>query len=235
MDVSIILPAYCERENICQLIEAVEKSLIPDRWKVEILVVDDNSPDGTAMEVEKYTPRLGNQLTCMVRTGERGLATAILFGIRHSKADRIVVMDTDFNHSPANLPDLVRNLDRFDLVIGSRFIRGGGMEDRKRYLYSLAYNLFIQFILGQSVNDNLSGFFAIRRSVLFSMDLDSIFRGYGEYFIRLTYLARKRGFLICELPVFYTLRQHGISKSKFSSMIRDYTICALKLRFDQQR
>ena len=230
MDISIILPTYCERDNICNLISAIESSLLPLRQRVEILVVDDNSPDGTSQVVQGYQPGSGVRVECFVRTQERGLATAVRHGIEKSSGERIVVMDTDFNHSPNNLPELIRFLDDYDLVIGSRFIRGGGMEDRPRYFFSLVYNWFVRLVLRDGIHDSLSGFFAIRRQSLFTLDFDQVFRGYGEYFIRLTYLAFLRKYRIIELPVFYSLRQHGFSKSKFGVMLRDYTRCLLSMR-----
>ena len=233
IDVSVVLPTYCERDNIGRLISAIEEGLLAAGWEVEILVVDDNSPDCTAQAVNDHQPRQGSIVKCIVRTEERGLATAIKCGLYEAHGDRIVVMDTDFNHSPENLPEMVQQLDDYDLVIGSRFVKGGGMEERRRYWFSLIYNLFIQCILFQGIRDNLSGFFAIRRAPLFSLDLDTIFYGYGEYFIRLIYLARRRGLRIVEVPVFYTLRQYGFSKSNLFSMIYNYTRCALELRFKQ--
>jgi len=230
IDVSVVLPTYCERDNIGRLISAIEDGLLAAGWEVEILVVDDNSPDCTAQAVNDHQPRQGSIVKCIVRTEERGLATAIKCGLYEAHGDRIVVMDTDFNHSPENLPEMVQQLDDYDLVIGSRFVNGGGMEERRRYWFSLIYNLFIQCILFQGIRDNLSGFFAIRRAPLFSLDLDTIFYGYGEYFIRLIYLARQRGLRIVEVPVFYTLRQYGFSKSNLFSMIYNYTRCALELR-----
>jgi len=231
MDVSVILPTYCERDNIENLISAIETSLLPLGQEIEILVVDDNSPDQTSEAVQAHLARPGVQVRSFVRTQERGLATAIRYGIQQSSGDRIVVMDTDFNHSPTNIPQMVELLDEYDLVIGSRFVKGGGMEDRKRYTFSLVYNWFIQLVLWHGIRDSLSGFFAMRRQALLSLDLIGIFRGYGEYFIRLTYIACRRKLKIVEVPVFYTLRQHSFSKSRFGSMLRDYTLTALSLRF----
>ncbi len=231
MYISVILPTYCERDNIGNLISAIETSLLPLGRELEILVVDDNSPDGTAEAVRAHPPRPGVEVKCFVREQERGLATAIRCGIQQSDGDRIVVMDTDFNHSPTNIPQMVKLLDEYDLVIGSRFVTGGGMEDRKRYFFSLVYNWFIQLVLWHGIHDSLSGFFAMRRASLLALDLGGIFRGYGEYFIRLTYLAFRWKLKIIEVPVFYTLRQHGFSKSRFGSMLRDYTLTALSIRF----
>jgi len=231
MDISIILPTYCERENIGNLITAIEDSLLPEGWKLEILVVDDNSPDGTAEMVRTQAPRAGVELHCLVREQERGLATAIRHGMQQARGGWIVVMDTDFNHSPSNIPQMVSLLDEYDLVIGSRFVKGGGMEDRKRYIFSLVYNWFIQLVLWHGIRDSLSGFFAMRRAALLSLDLAGIFRGYGEYFIRLTTVAFRQKMKIIEVPVFYTLRTHGFSKSNFLSMLRDYTATTLTLLF----
>ncbi len=231
MDVSIILPTYCERDNIGRLIDSLQEQLRQRDWQSEILVVDDNSPDGTA-EAARGRPSLpGVTVTCLVRTQERGLATAIGYGIWHTQGERLLVMDTDFNHSPSNIAHMLELLDDCDMVIGSRFVRGGGMEDRKRYVFSLLYNWFIQAVLWHGVSDSLSGFFAVRRPALVPLNLEAIFRGYGEYFIRLTYAAQRHGLRLREIPVFYTLRQAGESKSRFGNMLRDYTACVLALRF----
>jgi dolichol-phosphate mannosyltransferase len=160
---------------------------------------------------------------------ERGLATAIKFGILNSSGEVIVVMDTDFNHEPHMIPQMVKFLEYYDLVTGSRFVMGGGMEDRRRYYYSLYYNVFVRMLLRLQVQDNLSGFYAIRREKLMPLNLAGIFQGYGEYFIRLLYSARRRGYRMLEVPVFYILRRHGQSKSRFLSMLRDYTGCVLAL------
>jgi dolichol-phosphate mannosyltransferase len=231
MDVSIILPTFCEKDNICRLIDALQEQVTQFAWQTEILVVDDNSPDGTAEAVRQQPSRPGATVSCLVRTQERGLATAISHGIQHAQGERLLVMDTDFNHSPDNITRMLELLGGCDIVIGSRFVRGGGMEDRSRYVFSLVYNLFIRAVLWHGVRDSLSGFFAVRRSVLMSLPMEAIFLGYGEYFIRLTYTAHQRGMHLCEIPVFYNLRQSGTSKSRFGAMLRDYTACVLAMRF----
>ncbi len=231
MKVSIILPTYNERDNIGDLIDAIEAVLQPFDWEVEVVVVDDNSPDGTAELVQARPSRPGFTISCFKRLDERGLATAIKYGIKHSTGDIIVVMDTDFNHDPAMIPQMVKFLEYYDMVIGSRFVMGGGMEDRQRYYYSLFYNLFVRLALRLQVQDNLSGFFAIRRERLSQLKLGSVFRGYGEYFIRLLFAARQSGYRMLEVPVFYVLRRHGQSKSRFLAMLRDYTRCVLSVWF----
>jgi dolichol-phosphate mannosyltransferase len=241
MKVSVILPTYCERDNIGDLISAIQAVMAPEDWETEILVVDDNSPDGTAQVVrdcwgaqpagqpDLWMKNLTFQVFCHVRTEERGLATAIKYGILQSTGEIIVVMDTDFNHDPRMIPQMVKFLEFYDLITGSRFVMGGGMEDRTRYYYSLFYNLFVRMLLRLQVQDNLSGFFAIRREKLLALNMDRIFQGYGEYLIRMLHSAWNRQYRMLEVPVFYILRRHGQSKSRFLSMLKDYSGCVFSL------
>jgi len=234
MKISLILPTYNERGNVVDLIKAIEKNMEQENWDYEILVIDDNSPDGTAEIVREYQLEGTSNLNCLVRENDRGLATAIKFGIQQSNGEVIVVMDTDFNHDPVMIPQMVKFLEYYDMVIGSRFVVGGGMEDWRRYFNSLMYNLFVRLLLRLQVQDNLSGFFAAKREKIHSLDTDYIFRGYGEYFIRLLYISRRRKYKVLEVPVFYILRRHGQSKSRFLSMLYGYTKCVLGLKFSNK-
>jgi dolichol-phosphate mannosyltransferase len=231
MKVSVILPTYNEKENIGELINAAQGCILSMGCAGEIIVVDDNSPDGTAAVVQLIQPQPDIQVICYVRTSERGLATAIRHGIEQATGDCLVVMDTDFNHDPCLIPQMVQELDHYDIIIGSRYVKNGGMEDPLRNLLSGAYNIFLRIFLRMPTSDNLSGFFAIRKECLEKMNKDIIFAGYGEYFMRLLYAARLMGYRLREIPVFYELRQHGSSKSQFAHMLHDYTLCALELRF----
>jgi dolichol-phosphate mannosyltransferase len=228
MKSSIILPTYKEKDNIVELIRAIFAAL-PVELNVEIVVVDDNSPDGTADAVcqnFKDEPRV----KLFVRTQERGLATAIRYGFEHATGEILVFMDTDFNHDPAILPQMIKFLEYYDIIVGSRFVMAGGMEDRFRQFSSLVYNYVIRLLFQTPVHDNLSGFFSIYRDKLVSMDLDQIYYGYGDYFIRLLMVAHKRGYKMLEIPVFYRLRQHGHSKTQFLSTFVKYTFALFALR-----
>ncbi|MEM7536689.1 MAG: glycosyltransferase [Chloroflexota bacterium] len=253
-DVSIILPTYNERDNICDLIDAicVELQASPNDIhpathpkQFEILVMDDNSPDGTAAVVrDRYNLGEDNvgalqemgMLYLHVRTAEngqeKGLANSIIDGLQRATGHTLVVMDTDFNHDPAMIPQMVDLLRYYDLVIGSRFVMKGGMEDTGRYWASFAYNVFIRTLFHSQIQDNLSGFFAVRQERLFELqpDFDKIFYGYGDYFIRLLYVAWRSDWEILEVPVFYILRRHGDSKTGFWSIFQQYTRAVLKLR-----
>ena len=243
VDVSVILPTFNERDNICDLIDAIRRQLEPTGHHFEILVVDDSSPDGTAEVVRRRyqvagnaSARLGDSqngtLRLFVRTQDKGLANSIRDGLLVAQGRTLVVMDTDFNHDPAMIPQMVDLLRYYDLVIGSRFVMRGGMEDRMRYHFSQLYNIFIRALFETQIQDNLSGFFAVRRERLFSLApvFSGIFFGYGDYFIRLLLVAWRSDWKILEVPVFYILRRHGASKTGFWSVFKKYTAAVLRLR-----
>ncbi|MBI3957977.1 MAG: glycosyltransferase [Chloroflexi bacterium] len=235
-DVSIILPTYNERDNICDLIDAIDQAMTPSGLAWEVLVVDDSSPDGTAEAVRQRYDLAGKgaagSVKLHVRSSDKGLAKAIRYGLEQAAGCTLVVMDTDFNHDPALIPQMVDLLRYYELVIGSRFVMRGGMEDTARYRMSLLYNVFIRLLFHTQIQDNLSGFFAVRRETLFQLQpkFDRIFYGYGDYFIRLLLLAWRSDWKILEVPVFYILRRHGESKTGFWEVFRDYTLAVLKLR-----
>lgn len=228
MKASIVLPTYNEKDNIVELINAIFNAL-PNPIEFEVVVVDDNSPDGTAEAVRRNFEG-DSRVKLFVRTEERGLATAIRYGAEHSTGEILVFMDTDFNHDPAILPQMIKFLEYYDIIIGSRFVMAGGMEDRFRQFSSLIYNYGIRLLFRTPIHDNLSGFFSIYRNKLMSMDLDQIYYGYGDYFIRLLMVAHNRGYNMLEIPVFYRLRMHGHSKTQFLSIFTKYTMALLTLR-----
>ena len=131
MIVSVILPTYNERDNIGELIECIDIALRAESFAYECLVVDDNSPDGTAQFVREQFGNRENIRVC-VRLHERGLASAIKHGVLNAAGDVVVVMDTDFNHDPRMIPQMVKFLQYYDIVIGSRFVMRGGMRERGR-------------------------------------------------------------------------------------------------------
>jgi dolichol-phosphate mannosyltransferase len=225
---SIILPTYNERDNILELIQSIQGHVEPIGLEYEIVVVDDNSPDGTAAAVQDEFAD-DSRIRTLVRT-ERGLASAIQHGILNSAGEIIVVMDTDFNHDPKMIPQMVKFLEYYDIIIGSRFVMAGGMEDKTRYYFSFIYNLFIRILFQTQVQDNLSGFFSIYRDKLMEMDLDRIFYGYGDYFIRLLITAWRKKLAMLEVPVFYRLRLHGHSKTQAAKVFWQYTSSVIRLR-----
>ena len=226
--ISIILPTYNEKGNIVKLIKEIKRNLI--NYKKEILVVDDNSPDRTAGEVAKHF-RHDHEIRIIIRKKNRGLANSILDGIKHSRYNIIAVMDTDFNHDPKTLNLMVKLIEYTDMVIGSRFIYGGGMDNLLRYYLSFLYNIVMRIILGTQLNDNLSGFFVMKKSKLKNLNLNEIFYGYGDYFFRLLFFAQLINLKIIEVPAYYKKREHGESKTNSIRIFYSYTVQMFKLFF----
>lgn len=229
--VSIIIPTFNEKENIILLIKKLEEVL--KKFNFEIIIVDDNSSDGTYKEVIKYFGKDKN-INTILRKTERGLASAILTGVKNAKNEIIVGMDADFNHPPEFTPKLIKQIEEFDLVIASRFIEGGGMEDKKRYFFTFLFNLFLKNVLDFPTMDNLSGFYAIKKEKLLKLPIEKIYKGYGEYHLRLVYLANKNKLKIKQIPVYYKKRIYGESKSNLPKLFFIYLKEAYKLRFHEK-
>jgi dolichol-phosphate mannosyltransferase len=233
MLVSVILPTYNESGNIVGLVNEICKH-IPAPWDYEILVVDDNSPDGTYPLVRDTFA--GNpKVKPILRTVDRGFAKSIRAGIEAAKGDKVIVMDTDFTHDPVEIPVLLHISECFDIVSGSRFCSGGQMQSVKHYLASFLYNLVIRLILRTQIQDNLGGFFVVERQKLMKLPFDAIFYGYGEYFFRLLFYAQREKMTVIEIPANYRSRDSGESKSSFFKMLFTYTGALLKLRFGDKR
>jgi dolichol-phosphate mannosyltransferase len=233
LKISVVLPTYNESGNIVRLISAVLEN-IPKEIEGEIIQVDDNSPDQTHQKVKdafNNDPRV----VPILRTSDKGLAKSIHDGIMSSSGDLIVVMDTDFSHDPEVIPTMIHISKVFDVVVGSRFCEGGDMDSKRHYLASLVFNWWIRLILRTQIQDNLSGFFLIRRERLMKLPLDTIFQGYGEYFFKLLHYAQKAGYAIIEVPVIYQKRPWGESKSNFLKMVFSYTKALFKIKFSPNK
>ena len=226
-ELSVILPTFNESENIIPLIEAISKNLREINY--EIIICDDNSPDGTGLLTQKTYRGQTSCVRTIIRKKDKGLARSVLEGIKQARGNLIAVMDTDFNHNPDKLPQMYRLIRKTDIIVGSRYVKGGGMENRWRNLLSLLYNRLIRFILKLPVYDNLSGFFMFKKSKLKPLLRPDIFCGYGDYFIRLLFEAKKRKLLIREIPVFYPNRLHGSSKSRFLGILVQYSRTVMSL------
>jgi dolichol-phosphate mannosyltransferase len=228
--VSVVLPTYNEREGIAELVAEVLAVARRAGLEPEVLVVDDASPDGTAAHVEAAF-RADPAVRVLVRRGERGLAGAIHRGIREARGDVVVVMDSDGNHDPALLPLMVRCVDDFDVVIGSRYVLGGGMlTSRFRYWGSYAFNVLVRAVLGLNIHDSLSGYLAFRPGLLRPLDPDAVFYGYGDYAIRLLHQVVRRGGRVLEIPTVYRFRKGGESKTRFLAYFWTYLASVLRLR-----
>jgi dolichol-phosphate mannosyltransferase len=226
--VCVVLPTFNEAKNIDRLIRAISDAC-PAQYNLEIVVVDDNSPDRTYHQVcETFAgdPRVST----LLRTSDRGLAKSIRAGIDQSTADFVVVMDTDFTHDPKEIPNLLHVLQICDIVSGSRFCAGGRMSDLQHYVVSLSYNWMLRILLRTQIQDNSGGFFAARRATLLLLPFDEIFFGYGDYFFRLVYFAQRAKMKIIEIPAEYLSRSSGETKSSWLKMFVAYTSAAVRLR-----
>lgn len=223
--VTVVLPTYNESGNIVQIIQAVLHALADS--PLRIVVVDDQSSDGTAELVRGSFPG-DDRVKVIERTKERGLATAVRDGMLEAD-DAILVMDTDFNHDPADAPRLLEALETADLVAGSRFVKGGSMPSWQRYLLSYTYNLGIRILFLSRHSDHLSGYFAMRRAAFDRIDRDKVFWGFGDYYMRLLILADREGLAIADVPVRYGERLSGESKTDFFSIFGAYSREVIKL------
>lgn len=239
MKLSIILPTYNEVGNIAKLIRKICLQEELKKFNLEFVVIDDNSQDNTQEIVNKLIAKK-LPIKLIIRKKERGLATAILTGLEQVKGDYIVIMDTDFNHRPEDISRLLDPIiqKQVDLVIGSRYIPGGGMHitEASRWQYWLSKwgnRLVNRWLLNLPVYESLSGFLAVKKTVLDKLPLKKIFTGYGEYCIRLLFYCNSMKYKIKEIPVMYGLRQYGISKSSLKRMVYFYLKTALELKFTQ--
>jgi len=218
-DVSVILPSYNERENIIRLIEGLENVL--DAWYLQIVVVDDNSPDGTH-ELVAARASIDDCVTLLNRTDKRGLASALSDGVRLSSGRMIIFMDSDMQMEPDNLPKLITVLEQgYDVVVGSRWMEGGadlrcegsqGTSRLSRINRSLSRWLswFAATAFQVNHSDFTGGLIAMRRHVL---EGHVIRGGHGDYLIYLLHYILKNGFKVKEIPYVLVPRTEGESKT----------------------
>lgn len=227
----IILPTYNEKENISRLIKELFELNLPP---LNILVVDDNSPDGTGKIVEDLKARYNN-LDILHRQKKMGLGRAYIDAFRivlAKGADIIIHMDVDFSHDPKYLKDLLTKIQDYDLVLGSRYVKGGGIANwnHLRRLISRLGNLYAQLVLNLPVKDLTGGFKCYRRHALESINLDELSSIGFSFMIETTYKTYQRGFVIKEIPIIFTERRLG--KSKFNlKIIFESFFKVLALRF----
>ena len=209
----VLLPTYNEADNLERLVVAVRERL-PAGGRV--LVVDDNSPDGTGGIADRLAAE-HDDVAVLHRERKEGLGPAYLAGFREALAggaDLIVEMDADFSHDPAYLPQLLRAADDADLVIGSRYVPGGGITDwgKLRRFLSRGGSAYARTALGLEIRDLTGGFKVIRRGVLETIDLDAISSLGYAFQVEVTYRAIKAGFRVVEVPIVFRDRREGNSK-----------------------
>ncbi|HMJ72244.1 MAG TPA: polyprenol monophosphomannose synthase [Solirubrobacterales bacterium] len=209
----LVLPTYNEAGNIEAFAEAVLEKLPAS---AQVLIVDDNSPDGTGKIADRLAER-HEAVAVLHRPHKEGLGPAYIAGFKRALAEGagiVLEMDSDFSHDPAYLPRLLEAGERADLAIGSRYVPGGGVGDwsAMRRAISRGGSAYARLVLGVGIRDLTGGFKCFRREVLEAIDLDSIHsRGYA-FQIEMTYRAIQRGFKVVEVPIVFRERRAGKSK-----------------------
>jgi dolichol-phosphate mannosyltransferase len=215
----VIVPTYNERENLPALAAAVLALPVPG---LRLLVVDDNSPDGTGALADEIAASSGGRVSVLHRAGKGGLGPAYIAGFKQALAmgaDAVVEMDADFSHDPAVVPLLLARLEECDLALGSRYVRGGGVDPAwslPRRLLSRFGGLYAAVILGLPIADATGGFRAYSRFALEAIDLAAVRSNGYTFQIEMAYAVHRRGLRLCEVPIHFKERAYGQSKMSLS-------------------
>jgi dolichol-phosphate mannosyltransferase len=210
---TVCVPTYNERENLEPMVRALGEVLGPDDT---MLVIDDNSPDGTGEIADRLAAELP-YVRVLHRPQKEGIGPAYLDGFRAALAagsELVLEMDCDFSHDPKDVPRLIEAAANADLVLGSRYVKGGGVRNwgLLRRVISRGGSLYAQVLLGLPVRDLTGGFKCYRRAVLESIDLDAVSSAGYAFQIETTYRAARAGFTILEVPITFVDREVGGSK-----------------------
>lgn len=226
----VIIPTYNEIENVERMIETV----LSLQENPDILIVDDNSPDGTGSKV-KEIQKSKEKVHLTQRSGKLGLGTAYIEGFKFALSkgyDYIIEMDCDFSHDPKDISRLLKEIDDYDLVIGSRYIQGVNVVNwpLRRLILSMGASLYTRIITGMPLKDATSGFKCFRRKVIESIDLERIHSNGYSFQIEMHYKTWKKKFRIKEMPIIFTDRIDGHSKMG-KAIVREAILMVWKLRF----
>jgi len=222
LQVVVIVPTYNERENI----ESLMAQLLALPTVVRVIVVDDNSPDGTGAIADRLAAESDGRMGVIHRAGKLGLGTAYVAGFKRAlaeEADLICTMDADFSHNPRYIPAMVDKIGQgYDLVIGSRYVRGGGASGCTfaRKLLSWGANAFARTMLGLRAHDTTAGFRCYRREVLQGMGLDGIKASGYSFLIEMLYRVQRSDWRVGEVPIIFENRRLGISKISRTEVVR---------------
>jgi len=222
VSIGIVVPTYNEKENLPLLVDRLLALPLPE---LSILVIDDNSPDGTGAIADELAARFPGSVSVIHRTGKLGLGTAYIMGFQHMLANGISLigqMDADFSHEPEKIVEFVSSITGHDLVLGSRYIPCGSLDhDWPAWRKGLSNfgNIYARTILGVPVKDVTGGFRLWRREVLAAIPWDRV-RSNGYVFqIEMAYVAHKLGFSIKEVPIYFADRKFGQSKMNLSIQV----------------
>lgn len=238
MRVLVIIPTYNEAENISNLIPQIlhQQDFVPSFMKIDVLVVDDNSPDGTANIVKGLQKEYVGRIHLVERPGKLGLGTAYVEGFKFALRngyDFVFEMDADLSHDPKEIPNILKNaIDSYDIVIGSRYSHGVSVMNwpMSRVMLSYFANAYARKLTGVPVKDLTSGFKCISRRVLEKINLDKIRSNGYAFQIELTVKAYYEGFKIKEHPIIFFERRSGVSKMSKNIILEAFFI-VIRLAF----
>lgn len=231
----IIIPTYNERENIKNLIFEIIDLKIPD---MKVLVIDDNSPDGTADEVKNNFADFDN-VRVLERKGKKGRGLAGMAGFDYAlknEAEKVIEMDADFSHHPKYIPTMLKEADDFDVVIGSRFVRGGSDSDRGflRKIITIIAAFYVRIIFRTKIKDVTSGFRCFRRGILEKINFDSIKSSGPSIVTEILYAVILNKASVKEVPIEFKDRKKGKTKLKFFDLINSFlTVINFTLRYNK--
>jgi dolichol-phosphate mannosyltransferase len=222
LKITIIIPTYNEAENLPNLLIALFELPLPD---LNVLVVDDNSQDGTGQIADDFASKFPGRVSVMHRSGKLGLGSAYIQGfveLLKGDSDAIGQMDADFSHEPAKVPDLALSLENSDVSVGSRYVPGGSLDKDwpfwRKWLSAFG-NFYARTILRLPIRDTTGGFRLWRRETLAALPLDRV-RSNGYVFqVEMAYAAHKLGFQFKEIPIYFAERRWGESKMSFKIQI----------------
>lgn len=229
MKASVVIPTYNEHDNIKQLTEEL-LALSPP---LDVIIVDDNSPDGTGELADELAVQYPGRVQVIHRPAKLGLGTAHIAGFKlalEQGAQRVLSMDADFSHHPRHIPAMLAKSQQAHLVIGSRYVRGGGTRfcSWKRRTLSLGANLFAKVMLGLPARDCTAGFRCYHDQVLLSIPLDDIFSNGYSFLIEMIYRTKSQNWRVDEVPIIFEDRRHGVSKiSRVEIVAALYTVLRL--------
>jgi len=233
MRVSIIIPTYNERENLPILMEKVAEVFKNNRIFGEIIIIDDNSPDGTGQLAEQLKEKY-EFLRVIHRPSKLGLGSAYRAGFRAAESKLLITMDADLSHDPAYIPRFIERGEHADVVVGSRYVEGGGIVGWGTYRKTVSKlaNFLAKISVGAGVGDMTSGYRAYRKEVFEKVTTERIKSSGYAFQLEIIYEIRKKGFKIDEVPIIFTDRRKGKSKLGMRDII-SFLILTIKLGLRQ--
>jgi dolichol-phosphate mannosyltransferase len=229
----MIVPTYNEVDNIDELIG----QLLALPVRIGVIVVDDNSPDGTGDRADQWVAEHEGRVHVIHRAGKLGLGTAYIAGFKYGlhtlEAARLMTMDADFSHKPSYIPDMIDKSGQKHVVIGSRYVSGGGSRNCswKRIVLSRGANFIARTLLGLEARDVTAGFRLYHREVLESIPLDSIFSSGYSFLVEMLFMCQRRGWQIGEVPIIFEDRRKGQTKISRREVLKaQYTLGRLFVR-----